>query len=61
MGEGEGIGLDGSGDLDFSRSAFLTGYEAEDQMMGIDAVTGGEEVSCDFGGREGLDCEGGSG
>jgi hypothetical protein len=45
------------GDTGDRRSAFLTGSEAEDQMTGIYAVTGGEEVSCDFGGREGLDCE----
>ena len=50
MGESEGIGQDGSDDLDVSRSAFLTGYEAEDQMMGIEvgAVTGGGEVTHSF-------------
>jgi len=60
-GEVDGIGLGGSGDLDFSRSALLT--KAEDQMMGIGAVSGGGEVlACDFGGSEGLlDCEIGSG
>ena len=71
--------MGGRGDLGVSRFAFVTlnefdveevGYEAEDQMMGmeVNAVIGGGEVSIgavswDFGGsgttggREGVGCE----
>jgi hypothetical protein len=61
-GEGDGIEVGGlgEGNVAVSRSAFLS--EAEDQMMRIGDVTGGEEVSVgavswDFGSGEGVDCE----